>query len=453
MYNRSIRGPLVEGNKTYGQISSDIMAPIDARPGMWWYLTMAIASVAALFGFYAIYITVSKGIGTWGLNNSVGWGWEIINFVWWIGIGHAGTAFSIFLLILRQRWRTSINRAAEAMTVVAVGCAALFPALHMGRVWLAFFIFPYPNTRGPLWVNFNSPLFWDFIAISAYLLISFSFWYMGMLPDFATIRDKTTSKVKKAVYGFFSMGWTGGSHQWIRFESLSFILGGIAAVLVVSVHSIVSTDFAVGVIPGWHTTLFPPYFVVGAIFSGFAMVMTMMVVVRKVYKLNDYITDNHMDAIARILTFISLIMGTAYATEVFMAWYSGNEYEMFTFFRNRVTGEYSVQFWGMVICNAIIPQLFWFRKIRKSTWGLLWISLAINLGMWFERFNIVVTSLANDFLPSNWVSYTPTIIEIGIYVGTIGLFVVGVLLFFRYIPMIAISEVKGVLNIGSKIDD
>ncbi len=453
MYNRSIRGPLVEGNKTYGQISSDIMAPIDARPGMWWYLTMAIASVAALFGFYAIYMTVAKGIGTWGLNNSVGWGWEIINFVWWIGIGHAGTAFSIFLLILRQRWRTSINRAAEAMTVVAVGCAALFPALHMGRVWLAFFIFPYPNTRGPLWVNFNSPLFWDFIAISAYLLISFSFWYMGMLPDFATIRDKTTSKIKKAVYGFFSMGWTGGSHQWIRFESLSFILGGIAAVLVVSVHSIVSTDFAVGVIPGWHTTLFPPYFVVGAIFSGFAMVMTMMVVVRKVYKLNDYITDNHMDAIARILTFISLIMGTAYATEVFMAWYSGNEYEMFTFFRNRVTGEYSVQFWGMVICNAIIPQLFWFKKIRKSTWGLLLISLAINLGMWFERFNIVVTSLANDFLPSNWVSYSPTIIEIGIYVGTIGLFVVGVLLFFRYIPMIAISEVKGVLNIGSKIDD
>lgn len=453
MYNRSIRGPLIEGNKTYGQISAEIMAPIDARPGIWWYIAMLIASAAAVFGFYAIYITVSKGIGTWGLNNSVGWGWEIINFVWWIGIGHAGTAFSIFLLILRQRWRTSINRAAEAMTVVAVGCAALFPALHMGRVWLAFFIFPYPNTRGPLWVNFNSPLFWDFIAISAYLLISFSFWYMGMLPDFATIRDKTKSKIKKAVYGFFSMGWTGGSHEWIRFESLSFILGGIAAVLVVSVHSIVSTDFAVGVIPGWHTTLFPPYFVVGAIFSGFAMVMTLMVIVRKVYKLTDYITDNHMDAIARILTFISLIMGTAYATEVFMAWYSGNQYEIFTFFRNRVTGEYSFQFWAMVICNALIPQLFWFKKIRKSTMGLLLISLAINFGMWFERFNIVVTSLANDYLPSSWVTYSPTIIEIGVYLGTIGLFVVGVLLFFRYIPMIAISEVKGVLNIGSRQDD
>jgi Ni/Fe-hydrogenase subunit HybB-like protein len=453
MYNRNIRGPLVEGNKTYGQISGDIIAPIDSNPGIWWYIAMAIASIASLCGFYAIYITVSKGIGTWGLNNSVGWGWEIINFVWWIGIGHAGTAFSIFLLILRQRWRTSINRAAEAMTVVAVGCAALFPALHMGRVWLAFFIFPYPNTRGPLWVNFNSPLFWDFIAISAYLLISFSFWYMGMLPDFATIRDKTKSKVKKAVYGFFSMGWTGGSHEWIRFESLSFILGGIAAVLVVSVHSIVSTDFAVGVIPGWHTTLFPPYFVVGAIFSGFAMVMTLMVIVRKVYKLTDYITDNHMDAIARILTFISLIMGTAYATEVFMAWYSGNEYEMFTFFRNRVTGQYSFQFWAMVICNAFIPQLFWFKKIRKSTMGLLLVSIAINIGMWFERFNIVVTSLSNDFLPSSWASYSPTIIEIGVYVGTLGLFTTGVLLFFRYIPMIAISEVKGVLNIGSKVED
>jgi Ni/Fe-hydrogenase subunit HybB-like protein len=453
MYNRSIRGPLVEGNKTYGQVSRDIIAPIDGSPGIWWYVAMTIAGAATLLGVYSIYITVSKGIGVWGLNNSIGWGWEIINFVWWIGIGHAGTAFSIFLLILRQRWRTSINRAAEAMTVVAVGCAALFPALHMGRVWLAFFIFPYPNTRGPLWVNFNSPLFWDFIAISAYLLISFSFWYMGMLPDFATIRDKTSSKVKKVVYGFFSMGWTGGSHEWIRFESLSFILGGIAAVLVVSVHSIVSTDFAVGVIPGWHTTLFPPYFVVGAIFSGFAMVMTLMVIVRKIYKLTDYITDNHMDAIARILTFISLIMGTAYATEVFMAWYSGNEYEMFTFFKSRITGQYSVQFWGMVICNALIPQLFWFRKIRKSTWGLLLVSLAINLGMWFERFNIVVTSLASDFLPSSWATYSPTVIEIGIYVGTLGMFVTGVLLFFRYIPMIAISEVKGVLNIGSKVED
>lgn len=453
MYNRKIRGPLIEGNKTLGQISEDIISPMERRPGKWWFIAFGISSLAAIFGFYAIYITVTKGIGTWGVNNSVGWGWEIINFVWWIGIGHAGTAFSIFLLILRQRWRTSINRAAEAMTVLAVMAAAILPALHMGRVWLAFYIFPYPNTRGPLWVNFNSPLFWDFIAITAYLLISASFWYLGTLPDFATIRDKTTSKIKKAVYGFFSLGWTGSSRQWIRFESLSFILGGIAAVLVVSVHSIVSTDFAVGIEPGWHTTLFPPYFVVGAIFSGFAMVMTLMVIIRKLYNFTNYITDNHMDAIARILVFISLIMGTAYATEVFVAWYSGNEYEMFTFFRNRITGDYTIQFWGMIICNAIIPQLFWFRKIRRNWVGLLIVSLFINLGMWFERFNIVITSLTKDFLPSNWVAYKPTIIDIGVYVGTIGIFVCGVLLFIRYIPMMAISELKSVNNIGTKKED
>ena len=453
MYNRKIRGPLIEGNKTLGQITKEIAAPMEVTPGLWWYIAFIISSVAAVFGGYAVYITVNKGIGTWGVNNSVAWGWEIVNFVWWIGIGHAGTAFSIFLLILRQKWRTSINRAAEAMTVFAVMSAALFPALHMGRIWNVFYIFPYPNTRGPLWVNFNSPLFWDFSAITAYLLISASFWYLGMLPDLGTIRDRTTSKIKKAVYGLFSMGWTGSSRQWIRFESLSFILGGIAAVLVVSVHSIVSTDFAVGVEPGWHTTIFPPFFVVGAIFSGFAMVMTLMVLIRKIYKLTDYVTDNHMDAIARILIFISLIMATAYVTELFISWYSGNKYDMFTMFRNRVTGDYTMQFWGMIVCNAIIPQLFWFRKIRRNWIGLLSISLVINLGMWLERYNIVITSLSKDFLPSNWVSYSPTIIDIGVFVGTIGLFGAGVLLFMRYIPMMAISELKSVANIGTKIED
>ena len=450
MYNRELRGPLIIGEKSYHQISTDILAPTETKPGKWWFAMMTIATLASIWGVYSIYITVTKGIGTWGVNNTVGWGWAIINFVWWIGIGHAGTAFSIFLLILRQKWRTSINRAAEAMTVFAVGCAAIFPALHMGRIWLFYFIFPYPNTRGPLWVNFNSPLFWDFIAISAYLLISFSFWYLGMLPDFATIRDRTTSKVRKAIYGFFSMGWVGSSRQWLRFESLAFILGGIAAVLVVSVHSIVSTDFAVSVEPGWHTTLFPPYFVVGAIFSGFAMVMTLMIIIRKLYKLGDYVTDGHLDAIARILTFISLIMGTAYLTEIFMAWYSGSEYEIFTFFRNRITGEYALQFWGMIICNALIPQLFWFKKIRSSLLMMFIISLFINLGMWFERFNIVITSLSKDYLPSAWATYTPTWVEVGTYVGTIGIFLAGVLMFFRYIPMIAVSEVKTVRDIGKR---
>jgi molybdopterin-containing oxidoreductase family membrane subunit len=453
MYNRKIRGPLIEGNKTITDVTRDVIAPMEAAPGLWWYIAMAISSIATLIGGYAIYITVSKGIGTWGVNNTIAWGWEIINFVWWIGIGHAGTAFSIFLLILRQRWRTSINRSAEAMTVLAVMCAAIFPALHMGRIWLAFYIFPYPNTRGPLWVNFNSPLFWDFTAITAYLLISASFWYLGMLPDFGTVRDRTTSKIKKAIYGFFSLGWTGSSRQWVRFDSLAFILGGIAAVLVVSVHSIVSTDFAVGVEPGWHSTIFPPFFVVGAIFSGFAMVMTLMVMIRKIYKLKNYITDNHMDAIARILVFISLIMGTAYATETFVAWYSGNDFEFYAVFRNRVTGNYSFQFWTMVICNAIIPQLFWFKKVRRNWLSLLLISLVINVGMWYERFNIVVAPLSEDFLPANWSTYTPSIIDVGVYVGTIGLFASGVLLFMRYIPMMAISELKGVVDIGSRKED
>jgi Ni/Fe-hydrogenase subunit HybB-like protein len=453
MYNRKIRGPLVEGNKTFGQITSDVIAPMEGTLGLWWPVVFGLSVAAGIYGLYSIYITVYKGIGTWGVNNTVGWGWAIVNFVWWIGIGHAGTAFSIFLLILRQKWRTSINRAAEAMTVFAVISAALFPALHMGRVWLAFYIFPYPNTRGPLWVNFNSPLFWDFTAITAYLLISASFWYLGMLPDLATVRDKSTSKIRKALYGFFSLGWTGSSHHWIRYESLSFILGGIAAVLVVSVHSIVATDFAVGIEPGWHSTIFPPFFVVGAIFSGFAMVMTLMVLIRKIYHLTDYITDNHMDAIARILIFISLIMGTAYMSEVFVAWYSGNEYEMFTFFRNRITGEYTMQFWGMILCNALIPQLFWVKKIRRNWVWLLVVSLSINVGMWLERFNIVITSLNKDYLPSNWASYTPTPIDIGVFVGTLGLFGIGVLLFMRYIPMMAISELKSVAHIGNKQAD
>lgn len=453
MYNRKVRGPLVEGNKTLGQITKEILVPMDTSPRLWWYIAFVISSAALGYGIYAVYITVSKGVGTWGVNNSVGWGWEIVNFIWWIGIGHAGTAFSIFLLVLRQKWRTSINRSAEVMTVLAVMCAALFPTIHMGRVWLAFYIFPYPNTRGPLWVNYNSPLFWDFTAITAYLLISLSFLYLGTLPDLATVRDKAVSKVKKAVYSLFSLGWTGSSHQWIRFEALSFVLGGLAAVLVVSVHSIVSTDFAVGIEPGWHTTIFPPFFVVGAIFSGFAMVMTLMVIIRKIYKLNDFVTDNHMDAIARILIFISLIMGTAYVTEIFIAWYSGNEYELFTFLKNRMTGDYKIQFWTMILCNVIMPQLFWFKKVRRSQAGLLLISILINLGMWFERYIIVITSLSKDFLPSNWAPFSPTYIDIGFFVGTIGLFATGLLLFVRYIPVMAISEIKGVNRIGSKKED
>jgi molybdopterin-containing oxidoreductase family membrane subunit len=443
MYKTDVRGKLIDGEeKSLSQISAEILAPIYAKTPRWWYITMGIALLMFAWGIQSIYITLTQGIGAWGQNSTVAWGWEIINFVWWIGIGHAGTAFSIFLLILRQKWRTAINRAAEAMTVVAVLCAALFPLLHMGRPWLFFWIFPYPNTRGPLWVNFNSPLFWDFVAISAYLLISASFWYFGMVPDFATIRDTTKSKIKKAIYGFFSFGWTGSSREWLRFEGLAFVLGGIAAVLVVSVHSIVSTDFAVSVEPGWHTTLFPPYFVVGAIFSGFAMVLTLVTLMKKLYNMEDFITSRHVDAVCRVLVFISLIMGTAYITEIFIAWYSGSEYEFYTFFKNRITGDYAFQFWAMFTLNALLPQLFWSKKIRNSIWVVFVISLLINLGMWYERFNIVVTSLSKNYLPASWAAYHPTSVEIGFFVGTLGMFTAGVLLFFRYIPQIAISEVK-----------
>jgi len=454
MYKQDVRGVLIEGNKSYGQITREILKPFEAdRPPKWWYAGIFISFIMIAIGLYSMYVLVTTGIGIWGLNNNVGWGWDIINFVWWIGIGHAGTAFSIFLLILRQRWRTSINRAAEAMTVFAVACAGLFPLLHMGRIWDAFFILPYPNTRGPIWVNFNSPLFWDVVAISTYLMASGVFWYMGMIPDFASIRERATSKIKKNIYSILSFGWVGTARGWLRFETAALLLGGLAAPLVVSVHSIVSMDFATSLVPGWHTTIFPPYFVIGAIFSGFGMVLTLMIIVRKIFKYEDYVTQGHLDAIARILTFISLIMGTAYMTELFIAWYGGTEYEMFTFMKNRITGDYTFAFWTMITCNAIIPQLFWFKKIRKNLTIVFIISLIINIGMWFERYVIVVTSLSKDFLPSSWAEYHPTIYDKMFFIGTLGIFFFGLLIFFRFIPMMAISELKGILKETSLTKD
>ncbi len=451
MYDKKVRGVLIEGGKSYSEITRDIVAPIEKAPPRWWYVALLLSLLAIAFGSLAGYETVAKGIGTWGLNNTQAWGWDIINFVWWIGIGHAGTAFSIFLLILRQKWRSSINRAAEAMTVAAVLCAGLFPMIHMGRVWMAFYVLPYPNTRGPLWVNFNSPLFWDVVAISTYLMASAVFWYVGMIPDFASIRDKTTSKAKKMVYGILCFGWVGSARGWLRFEALSMILAGLTAPLVVSVHSIVSMDFATSVIPGWHTTIFPPYFVVGAIFQGFAMVLTLMIIIRKFYKLQTYVTNGHINAIAKILVFISLIMGTAYFTEIFISWYSGNKYEFFVFFKNRLTGDHMISYYGMIICNALIPQLFWSKKVRKNIVLVFIISLFINLGMWFERYVIIVTSLSKDYLPSNWSGYTPTWVEIGIYTGTLGIFTFFIVMFFKFVPMIAISEIKGILKPTSEV--
>ncbi len=454
MYNINVRGVLIEGNKRYHDITRDVTNPIlTNKTPLWWWITAFLASGMLVWGIWGFYNTITVGTGTWGLNNSVSWGWAIINFVWWIGIGHAGTAFSIFLLVLHQKWRTSINRAAEAMTIFAVMAAGMFPLIHMGRIWNGFFVFPYPNTRGPLWDNFNSPLFWDVMAISTYLTASFLFWYVGMMPDFATIRERTTSKIKKKIYNILSFGWVGSARGWLRFEAAALLMGGLTAPLVVSVHSIVATDFAAGVVPGWHSTIFPPFFVVGAIFSGFAMVLTMMIIVRKVYKYEEYVTQRHLDAIARVLTFVSLIMGVAYISEIFIAWYSDSPYEMFVFFKNRTAGEYAYSYWAMITFNALMPQLFWFKKIRQNITIVFIISIFINVGMWYERFVIVVTSLSKTWLPSTWHGYSPTATEIAIYVGTIGFFILGLLAFLRFLPMMAISELKGINKETSMITE
>lgn len=439
-----IREPLIRGGKSYSQVTKDIMAPMAGKPSKYWYLGITVAGVAALFGAWATYMTVYYGIGTWGTNKSIGWAWDITNFVWWVGIGHAGTFISAILLLFRQKWRTSINRSAEAMTLIAIACAGFFPLIHMGRLLFGFFIFPYPNTRD-LWVNFNSPLLWDVFALTTYFFVSLIFWYVGLIPDIGTVRDKIKNKFKKSIYGFLSFGWTGSAKHWSRHETISMILAGLAAPLVLSVHTIVSFDFATSVIPGWHTTIFPPYFVSGAVFSGFAMVLTLMIITRKALNLEDYITVSHVESMNKIIILTGSIVGIAYLTEFFMAWYSGVEYEQYAFF-NRAFGPYAWAYWIMMTCNVITPQLFWFKKIRTSLWATFIISIFINIGMWFERFVIIVTSLHRDFLPSSWTMYKPTIVEVGLYVGTFGLFFTLFLLFIRVFPVIAIAEVKSVLK-------
>lgn len=435
--------PLIRGNKTYSQITGELLVNVEQKPALWWYAGMTIGTIFLLIGGWAFYMTLSQGIGTWGLTNAVGWGWDIINFVWWIGIGHAGTAFTIFFLIFRQKWAGSINRAAEAMTVFAVMCAGLFPLIHMGRPWLAFFILPYPTDR-LLWVNFISPLLWDVLAISTYLITSIMLWYLGMVPDLATISQRTKNKFAKTIYGIFSLGWNGSLYTYNRYETLMKLLGGLAAPLVISVHTIVALDFAVSVLPGWHATILPPYFFVGAIFSGFAMVLTLMILFRKAFRLHDYITPKHFDNMAHVLKYGSLVIGLAYITELFIAWYSGVQYEYHIFFNTRASGTYSAAFWTMVVCNAIIPQAFWFKKARRNLVILFAISIFINIGMWFERYIIMISSLSQDYLPSSWTTYHPTLVDIGIFVGTFGLFGSGMLLFVRYIPIIAINELKPV---------
>jgi len=445
MHVSPVREPLITGDKSYEDVTRDIANPTEGKPGKYWYLGISIALSALALGLLATFITIWYGIGTWGLNKTVGWGFSITTFVWWIGIGHAGTFISAILLLFRQRWRTSINRAAEAMTIFAVLCAAVFPLIHMGRILLFFFMFPYPNTR-QLWVNFNSPLLWDVFAISTYFLVSLLFWYMGLLPDLASLRDRAKSKIRKWSYNFLSFGWTGSIKHWQRHEILSLMLAGLAAPLVLSVHSIVSFDFATSVIPGWHTTIFPPYFVAGAIFSGFAMVQTLMIITRKALNLENYITLAHISSMNKIIILTGSIVGVAYLTELFVAWYSGVEYEHYAFM-NRATGPYWFAYWIMMTCNVVSPQLFWFKKIRRNPMITFVISIFINIGMWFERFVIIVTSLHRDYLPSSWTMYKQTLIQIGLFVGTLGLFFTGYFLFIKFFPVIAIAEVKTIINV------
>ncbi|MEQ1744535.1 MAG: NrfD/PsrC family molybdoenzyme membrane anchor subunit [Saprospiraceae bacterium] len=441
-----VRHVLIEGNKSYHNISEDLCVPTEKAPSREWIVAFTIASAFLGLYIFAVCWTVWKGIGEWGANRTINWAWDITNFVWWIGIGHAGTLISAILLLFRQRWRTGVNRAAEAMTIFAVICAGQFPIIHMGRVWLAFFIFPFPNTRGPLWVNFNSPLLWDVFAISTYFSVSLLFWYTGLVPDLATVRDRA-SGFRKKMYEIFSFGWTGSAKHWQRWESLSLILAGISTPLVLSVHTIVSFDFATSVIPGWHTTIFPPYFVAGAIFSGFAMVQTLMVITRKVLKLEEYITINHIDSMNKVIVLTGTIVGVAYLTELFIAWYSGYIYEQFAFY-NRVFGVYWWSYFGMMFCNVVSPQLFWSRKIRRSIWWTFFLSIVVNVGMWFERFVIIATTLARDYLPSSWSYYSPTWVEISLFTGTIGLFFTLFLIFTRVAPVVAIAEVKAILKVA-----
>lgn len=440
-----LRSALIAGDKRPADVTRDICGPLDRRPTIWWWGAFLLAFAALVIGTIAVTYQIAVGIGTWGLNRTVGWAFDITNFVFWVGIGHAGTLISAVLFLFRQKWRTSVNRSAEAMTLFAVVCAGLFPVIHMGRPWLAFWMAPYPNTRGPLWVNFKSPLLWDVFAISTYLLISAVFWYVGLIPDLATIRDRSPAGWRRQLAGIFSLGWNGSARTWHRYETVYMLLAGLATPLVFSVHTIVSMDFATAVIPGWHTTIFPPYFVAGAIFSGLAMVLTLMIVARKVMRLEDYITLRHIEAMCKLMLSMGCIVGLAYGTEFFIAAYSGNPYEQFVFL-NRALGPFSWAYWTMVSCNVLIPQLLWLRPIRRSIPLVFLISIVVNIGMWFERFVIIVTSLHRDFLPSSWSSYTPTVIELATLLGSFGLFFSCFLLFCRFIPVIAMAEVKGVLS-------
>jgi molybdopterin-containing oxidoreductase family membrane subunit len=436
------RPPLVLGGMSTSDISDTVCQIVEHKTPKAWYIAFACSlSILAMLGGMVGYLFIT-GTGVWGLNSPVGWAWDITNFVFWVGIGHAGTLISAILFLFRQNWRTSINRFAEAMTIFAVVCAGLFPGIHVGRWWMAYWLAPYPNQM-LMWPNFRSPLLWDVFAVSTYATVSFLFWYMGMIPDLATLRDRAKEKWRQMLYGALSLGWTGSGRQWSVYEKAYLLLAGLATPLVVSVHSVVSFDFATSVIPGWHTTIFPPYFVAGAIFSGFAMVVTLMVPARQWFGLKHLITMRHLENMNKVILATGCMVGYAYGVEFFMAWYSGNPYEKFAFI-NRAFGPYWWAYWTMVSCNVLAPQLFWFKAIRTSIPAMFIICIFVNIGMWFERFVIIVTSLSRDFLPSSWGYFSPTYVDICTFIGSFGLFFTLFLLFCRFLPMVAMSEVKNV---------
>jgi len=449
----TIREPLITGGKTVRDVSEDICRQVEAKPNGLWWSAFGVSVVLLLLGLYSVCVLLWNGIGVWGLNKTVGWAWDITNFVWWVGIGHAGTLISAILLLFRQRWRMSINRAAEAMTIFAVICAATFPLAHMGRLWIGpVWSLPLPNAFGSLWVNFNSPLLWDVFAISTYFSVSLVFWYIGLIPDFAVIRDRAVRQghnLRATIYNALSFGWQGGAKTWSRYEAVALILAGLSTPLVLSVHTIVSMDFATSVIPGWHTTIFPPYFVAGAIFSGFAMVLTLLLITRKVFKLEDYITIYHIELMNIIIIVTGSIVGIAYITEFFIAWYGQVPAEQYAFI-NRAFGPYWWAYWSMMTCNVISPQLFWFKKIRTNIIATFILSIIVNIGMWFERFVIIVTSLHRDYIPSSWSMFYPTMYDVGEYVFTFGLFFTAFFLFAKFFPVINMAEVKSIVKSTSE---
>jgi len=449
----AVRETLITGGKTMSDVSHDISRHVENKPNRMWWTAFGVSLVLLAFGFYCLCYLLWTGVGVWGLNKTVGWAWDITNFVWWVGIGHAGTLISAILLLFRQKWRMSINRAAEAMTIFAVICAATFPFAHMGRLWLGFYwAFPLPNAFGSLWANFNSPLLWDVFAISTYFSVSLVFWYMGLIPDFAVIRDRAVTmghKTRANIYNTLSFGWDGAARTWSRYESVALILAGLSTPLVLSVHTIVSMDFATSIIPGWHTTIFPPYFVAGAIFSGFAMVLTLLIITRKVFKLEDYITIYHIELMNIIIIVTGSIVGVAYITEFFIAWYGQVPAEQYAFI-NRAFGPYWWAYASMMTCNVISPQLFWFKKIRTSIVSTFVLSIIVNIGMWFERFVIIVTSLHRDYLPSSWTMFYPTVYDLGEYIFTFGFFFTAFLLFAKFFPVINMAEVKSIIKSTSE---